>query len=99
MVENYYQRASSRNPLILVEKCFTNTPKVENKSPMATVFQVAASSEIGVARAAYFPQISLSGVQSSALSNLFQRTHWRLEFRRLTDPANLYDTVSFDLKY
>ena len=54
---------------------------------------VAANAEIGVARAAYFPQIVLSGsggFQSSALTNLFSGPAGAWSFGASLDSADLY---------
>ena len=54
---------------------------------------IAANAEIGVAKAAYFPQISLSGFlggQGTQLSSLFSGPSARLEFHSAGDAADLY---------
>ncbi len=54
---------------------------------------IAANANIGVAKAAYFPQLSLSGLlggQSTQLASLVQRTAQRLEFRSASQPADLH---------
>ena len=54
---------------------------------------IAANAEIGVAKAAYFPQISLSGFlggQSTQLSSLFSGPHSAWNSRAAGDAADLY---------